>query len=862
MKKCKQLLALLLVLLCGLTSVVTAAAAETDADDVYEPEFVHVMNYVKGSSMTYEGEQVGRWGYFTPYKPRLMYNGALKGTTGTSIMTFSLIDSKNGTVVDAYCLDSDVGTTGGYAYSRMNLEDSNYGAAAAGKLRAIVKNGFWDPDDHKTLGAAAGVPDLTVGEAIAATQLAIWETVHGEKFAVVSFLNGVTNSESSWQGYASDSKGDIYAPNYDVCYEEVASGYASMDNAAKISANIEKAYNYLMALEPVEAAMPAVSGSSFVEWSVPQRSKNADGTYDVTVTATVNVTMAADDALRLSAVLEDPAYYVTEELANGKNTKTLTIRNVPAAAAFGQVTLAIDGLQTVSDAFVFDAKGDRDTSQTLIAEYDQQLPVHAEIAAVEEERIIHFRKLNAADKTTPLEGIQFDIYYVGSYADYEDQKLVLDYSYDEDGYENYVYTAVTDENGEAVVNLTRNALPDGVYLIVEREHQAIEAPVDPFYVVMPATAPDGSGYQYTVDIYPKNQVKGDVEIEKDVISLGNDESTQDVYAPHTWLITASIPADMVSGKEYVISDTLDNRLDYLGNVKVQLEQEDAEGALGENGSLTFTSTNKDNKEVETTVNTVLVEGADYLLHVTDNDSLAEGKPSDSFTVTLTKAGMAKAAAVAGAYPDAVVRAYFDAQINANAEMGMEIPNQADLHYKNSVGMDFDVESDIPVVYTAGAKLVKVDAKNQTKTLSGAVFQVYRAATDEEIADESVTKVMLPGVEEPMVPAEFFDNAALTGEKVTAVTSGADGKVLIYGLAYGTYWLVETQAPAGYNLLSEPVALTLGAVSHLDENTVLVLNNSGAVLPETGGMGTTVFTVSGLLCLLAALLLWTKKRSEA
>ena len=59
-----------------------------------------------------------------------------------------------------------------------------------------------------------------------------------------------------------------------------------------------------------------------------------------------------------------------------------------------------------------------------------------------------------------------------------------------------------------------------------------------------------------------------------------------------------------------------------------------------------------------------------------------------------------------------------------------------------------------------------------------------------------------------------------------------------------------------------MALTLGEVSHLDENTVLVLNNSGAVLPETGGMGTTVFTVAGLLCLAAALLLWTKKRSEA
>jgi cardiolipin synthase len=75
-------------------------------------------------------------------------------------------------------------------------------------------------------------------------------------------------------------------------------------------------------------------------------------------------------------------------------------------------------------------------------------------------------------------------------------------------------------------------------------------------------------------------------------------------------------------------------------------------------------------------------------------------------VELTQIGMGKIAAAIGdgSFAQYKLRVYFDAQINANAQAGENIPNRATLHYTNSVNFDFDVESDEPVVYTGGTNL--------------------------------------------------------------------------------------------------------------------------------------------------------------
>ena len=126
--------------------------------------------------------------------------------------------------------------------------------------------------------------------------------------------------------------------------------------------------------------------------------------------------------------------------------------------------------------------------------------------------------------------------------------------------------------------------------------------------------------------------------------------------------------------------------------------------------------------------------------------------------------------------------------------------------------------------------------------------------------------------------------AKTGETgtVTEITTDTTGKFTIEGLDADTYYLTETKAPRGYNKLVAPIKVTIdnsGTVRYATKTTadgqygtdvsadaslgIKVLNQSGTELPETGGIGTTIFYVLGsILVIGAVVLLIAKKRMSA
>ncbi|CYW74595.1 isopeptide-forming domain-containing fimbrial protein [Streptococcus suis] len=97
-------------------------------------------------------------------------------------------------------------------------------------------------------------------------------------------------------------------------------------------------------------------------------------------------------------------------------------------------------------------------------------------------------------------------------------------------------------------------------------------------------------------------------------------------------------------------------------------------------------------------------------------------------------------------------------------------------------------------------------------------------------------------------------------------SSTDGKFEVKGLNAGTYQLVETKAPDGYALLTSPIEFQVGLGTWTDNSETAIdghtrVNNKKVTIPQTGGIGTLVFTVVGLSVMVFAFIAMKKRQSE-
>ena len=165
------------------------------------------------------------------------------------------------------------------------------------------------------------------------------------------------------------------------------------------------------------------------------------------------------------------------------------------------------------------------------------------------------------------------------------------------------------------------------------------------------------------------------------------------------------------------------------------------------------------------------------------------------------------------------------------------------------------KKDTATVTTFAIKIDKFVKDNETSKLAGATFDLYRTATQAEIdASKAVD-----------IPHTTIKGIKLEGGLVTDEYGAATfAKYEANGTNYD-YYLVETQAPAGYNLLDNAVKVNFtdaDVEATAGVYTVKVPNNSGIVLPITGGMGTVIFTAVGILLMLGAVILFVISRKKA
>ena len=170
-----------------------------------------------------------------------------------------------------------------------------------------------------------------------------------------------------------------------------------------------------------------------------------------------------------------------------------------------------------------------------------------------------------------------------------------------------------------------------------------------------------------------------------------------------------------------------------------------------------------------------------------------------------------------------------------------------------------------------------DSQTKTYTWDVDVFKyTMNGETEKALADAKFTLSKNSDGSNPIALVSEGNNVyrvAKTGETgtVTEITTDATGKFTIKGLDADTYYLTETAAPAGYNKLAGPVTIVIGENGVVNGTTeapqgvdeVKVLNQSGAELPSTGGIGTTIFYVlGGVLAVGAVALLIAKRRTRA
>ena len=200
-------------------------------------------------------------------------------------------------------------------------------------------------------------------------------------------------------------------------------------------------------------------------------------------------------------------------------------------------------------------------------------------------------------------------------------------------------------------------------------------------------------------------------------------------------------------------------------------------------------------------------------------------------------------------------------------------NSAKLEYGNDPDNTTETTPSEAKTPTYPLNIKKTDHKT-SGLLAGAKFSLYTETEYNKDADTrqaiKVTGINGNYVVDPTSENTVFESAATKiGEN--------EYNLHVNGLAEGTYYLVETEAPDGFNKLTAPVVIKITKSADTDVNKwtiskdgtvendkiIDIENSTGSLLPSTGGRGAIAFAViAALLVFGVAVSFIRDKRKEA